>query len=305
MHVAVVGAGALGSVYGVALATRTDATVTFVVRAARVEETSAIIVERVKRDARDAIETPRRARSVPASADVIVLAVGTDDLDGLARTLGDSPAPIVVLTPMMPGDLTRMQAAFGSRVHAAMPAVVAYTRNDGVVRYWLPPVATRIDEPRAGRAGDCVRALARLLSSAGLRTQLAIGVGRTNPATTACFIPLAMALAVAGSLENLTRDRELMVLAARACAEGLAWARTHAMPDPELAIAPLLAMPWILPGMVALGSRLSAEGAFYAEEHFARKLDAQHRVMSRDLATLARESGLPHAALDALAARLA
>jgi hypothetical protein len=52
--------------------------------------------------------------------------------------------------------------------------------------------------------------------------------------------------------------------------------------------------------------RRSPEALFYAEEHFGRKLRAQHAVMAREIAALAEdEAGLSHDAFDALAARLA
>src|SRR3954471_8384762 len=121
MHIAVIGAGALGCVYGVRLALRTKSTVTFVVRPKRVDSTDPYVIESAWNDARETLEKPRRAAVVPDDADVILLAVGTEDLESLP--LGDSTAPIVILTPMMPQDWQRVRAAYGERALCAMPTM--------------------------------------------------------------------------------------------------------------------------------------------------------------------------------------
>ena len=195
MHVAVFGAGALGCVYGVRLATRTQTSVTFIVRPARVDSREPLVIERVKntKDRRDEIASPVRASEVPQDADVILLAVGTDDLEAIGPILDRSSAPIVVLTPMMPDDYARMRSAFGSRVLATMAGIVAYAKN-GVVRYWMPPVPTRIDEPRAGDDGEVVRALTKLFCESGIDAQLELAVHESNPATTVCMIPIGRAV---------------------------------------------------------------------------------------------------------------
>lgn len=307
MHVAVLGAGALGSVYGARLAVRARATVTFVVRPARADSRAPIVIERVKGDLREELATPARAAVVPPDADVVLVAVGTEDLDALRRPLGDTQAPLVVLTPMMPADWARVRAAFGARVLAAMPNVVAYARRQGdeeVVRYWLPPQPTRIDEPPAGAGGVAVRELARSLDDAGIGARLELAVHEANPATTVCFIAVGMAIAVAGSVDALVADHALLHTTAEACREGASLGRTIGRPEPWAAFAPLAAHPSTLRAGFALLRRLSPEGLFYAEEHFGRKLLDQHRVMAREMTALMRARGLPHAATLALATRL-
>lgn len=308
MHVAVLGAGALGAVYGLRLAVRGRASgtsVTFVVRPARASSREPLVIERVRGDLREVLEAPARASVVPGDADVVLVAVGTEDLDAVRAVLGGSEAPIVVLTPMMPRDFARMRAAFGPRVLAAMPSVVAYARKeDGVVRYWLPPARTRIDEPRAGAARELAHAFADALTDAGLPSRLELAVHDTNPATTACAIPLAMALCVAGSMRALADDEATCDLAARACAEGVAIGRRIGRPELGSMLAPALARPWALRATLRLLERMSPEAVYYAEEHFARKLRVQNRVMAREMVDLARDRGLTHEALDALAERL-
>lgn len=307
MHVAIYGAGALGSVYGVRLALRTSASVTFVVRAERARSRAPIVIERVKdvRDRREELSSPSLAAQIPGDADIILLAVGVEDLDALRPALEASSAPVVVLTPMLLADYARMRGAFGERVLAAMPAVVSYTRDDRVVRYWLPSRATRFDEPRAGTHGEIVRELAVLLGEAGLRTHLELGVHETNPATTVCMIPIGMSVGLAGGLAALAGDAELLALTARACREGVELGRSIGRPETGALLGPLLAKPFVMRAAAFAVRRLSPEALFYVDEHFGRKLRAQHRVMAREMAELARAKHVPHAAIDELAARLA
>jgi ketopantoate reductase len=306
MHVAVYGAGALGSVYGVRLAARTSASVTFIVRPPRVSERAPIVIERVKdvRDRREQIAVPARAAQIPGDADVILLAVGTEDLEAIRPVLDASSAPILVLTPMLPADYARMRDAFGPRVLAAMAGVVAYARGDGVVRYWVPPAPTRIDEPRAGGHGDVVRALCAMLDQAGLSAHLELGVHEANPATTVCMIPMGMAVGLAGGMEALAKDALLLALTARACREGVELSRRIGRAEAGALLGPLLATPLAMGAIVALVRRLSPEGLFYVDEHFGRKLRSQHRVMARAMVDLAIAKNVGHAAMDELATRL-
>ena len=316
MHVAVFGAGALGSVYGVRLALRTRARVSFVVRPSRVTSGDPLVIERVKnvRDRREEIAAPVRTSDVPGDADVILLTVGTEDLEAIRPILdassGPSPSrsarpPIIVLTPMMPADYARMRSAFGDRVLAALAGIVAYARKeDGVVRYWMPPVVTRIDEPRAGADGDVVRELATLLSDAGLNTHLELAVHETNPATTVCMIPIGMSVGLAGGMEELAKDDSLLALTSRACTEGLELARRIGRPEPGVMLAPLLARPLVMSTIVAALRRFNPEALFYIDEHFGRKLRAQNRVMAREIAELARTKQVAHKAIDELGLRL-
>jgi ketopantoate reductase len=307
MHVAVYGAGALGSVYGVRLAVRTSASVTFVVRRARVARgAEPIVIERVKnvRDRREELTSPSLAAAVPGDADVILLAVGTEDLEAIRPVLEGSSAPILVLTPMLPADYARMRAAFGVRVLAAMPGVVAYARADRVVRYWVPPAPTRIDEPRAGDHGEVVRATASMLSEAALATHLELGVHETNPATTVSMIPIGMAVGLAGGMEALAADPLLLALTSRACGEGVELGHRIGRSEAGARLGPLLATPLAMRVAVAALRRLSPEALFYVDEHFGRKLRGQHRMMAHAMVDLASQKNVGHAALRELATRL-
>ncbi len=306
MRVAVIGAGALGSVYGVRLAVRGGVDITFVVRPARVAETTPITIEAIRRNVRESIPDPARADAVPGDADVVLLAVGTEDLEALAPPLATTDAPIVVLTPVLPKAWAALRAAYGARVFAALPTVIAYTRKtDGIVRYWLPPAATKIDEPRRDdAAAGVVAELVDALGRAGLRARVELGVHETNPATTVSFIAIGMALCVAGSAAALAKDDALGELASRACREGVRLAHRIGTPEPLASLAPALASPWALELWLGALARLSPEAIVYAEEHFGRKLVRQHQQMAHDMIELAREKGVPHAALVALAEHL-
>ncbi|AKU97471.1 hypothetical protein AKJ09_04135 [Labilithrix luteola] len=298
------GAGALGSVYGVRLATRTNTTVSFVVRKRRVAERTSIVIERVRGNLREEIASPHRTDVIAGDVDLILLTVATDKLEETRSVLEQSDAPIVVLTPMMPQDYARMREAFGDRVLAGMPTVVAYAREN-VIRYWQPPEPTRIDEPRAGDRAAVVRALVRSLEEAGIPTHLEMAVHEINPATTVCFIPIGMLVAIAGSLERLARDPVLVDLAARACREGAELAPRLGHPMGLATFAPLLAHTLPLRATAAVLGRLSPEALTYVDVHFGRKLLTQHAAMARTMSDLARLKSTPHVALDELRDRLA
>jgi ketopantoate reductase len=306
VHVSVFGAGALGAVYGVRLAARTSTTVSFVVRPARVAESHPIVIESVRKEKRERIDDPIRVAKVPEDADVILLAVGTEDLDAIRAPIGDSEAPIVVLTPMLPKDWARVKEAFGERVLSAMPSVVAYARkDDGVVRYWLPPTPTRIDEPRGNAVNaEAVRALTKELDEAGLKSRLELGVHEKNPATTVCFIAIGMAVSIAKSAGALAEDEALATLTASACREGVRLAYRIGSPEAWAVLSPSLAAPWAMHAWIGALRKLSPEGLFYFEEHFGRKLREQHRVMAKEIIALLEEKLLPHEAWDVLARRL-
>lgn len=304
MHVAVYGAGALGSVYGVRLARRADVEVSFVVRASSVDVGAPLVIERVRRvePRRERIDVPRRVSAVPADADLILLAVGMEHLEDVRPVLAASDAPVVVLTPMMPDDWRAMRTLFGARVLAAFPGVAAYVRDDGITRYWQPPSPTLIDEPRADAV--LVRHFGSALTRAGLPTGFALGVHEMNPATTVILIPLGMTMALAGGLRPLTRDPILTRLATAAIQETRRLAPRLGKPMPGSTLLPAFIGPASLRLIADLLPRLSAEAAAFVDLHFGHKLVAQHRLMARRIVALAREKGTPHDALDEIERRL-
>lgn len=300
MHVALIGAGALGLVYGVRLAKRAGATVTFVVRPARVTSTEPYVIESAWTSQRETLEAPRRAAKVPADADVVLLAIGTEDLAAVDALVADTKAPIVILTPMMPQDWRRVHDAYGERVLAAMPTLSSYVRKeDGVVRYWLLPSPTLIDEPSPAR--PAIDDLVAELHRAGMKAKLERAVHDSNPATTVGFIAIGMGLAIAGHARALAEDERLLAVVSEACTEGGRLAHRIGKPQPLSLAFPIAtsrtALRWWL-------RALPSEARFFAEDHFGRKIAEQHRVMIRQMIELAEAHGLPHAAFDEIAKRL-
>lgn len=309
LRVAIVGAGALGSVYGVRLANRAGVDVTYVVRAKRLTDEAPLVIERARKSAeRESLAGYARDVRAPADTDIVLVTVGTEDLDSLGDALVSTDAELVFLTPALPGDEARLRYAFGDRVVPALPSVVAYTRGD-VVRYWLPPAPTRIEAESAaqrrahGRPSPRAR-LAAAMKSAGFGISLERDVQTTNAATTCSFIAIGMAVAIAGSVDALKDDEALMNLTAEACREGVRLGDRIGKAEPWAALAPSLAAPWAMRLWIGALERFLPEGLFYFEEHFGRKLRAQHQAMAFEMARLADARGIPHEAIDTIAARL-
>ncbi len=306
MHVAIVGAGALGRVYGVRLALRAGCGVTLVVRAERAADTRPIRIIRIDGDrAEDTWEGPVRSVRVPDDADVVLVAVRMEQLDASLSDLVDAgpDVPVVVLTPMMPADFARLARRHEGRIFAAMPNVVSYVNEDGACRYWLPRVAeTLIDEPKPANAA--ILGLVKELSAAGIAARLELRVHETNPATTVAFIPLAMAIDAAGGIDALLADTDLRDLAFRAVREGLGLSRRIGRAAAWAGVVARFSGPTTLRLGIALAKSRSPEAFAYVEAHFGRKLHAQNLVMATAIVDLAREKQTPHAALDALLTRL-
>jgi ketopantoate reductase len=304
MHVGIVGEGALGAVYGVRLA-RAGLEAAFVVRPGRESDTRPIAIERVDGDRRrDAIDAPVRVTDVPAYADVVLVCVRADQLSGaLVDLLRKAPdVPVVILTPMMPDSFARMRAGLGDRVYAAMPSAIAH-RQGNVVRYWLPALGTTlVDEGRP--TAPAVVSLVAHLNAAGVRARIEKAVHETNPATTACFIPLAMALDAAGSVTALLGDPALLAIALKSAAEGRALGHRIGNPAAWASFVSRFASPMMLGFGVRLARARSPEIMTYIEEHFGRKLHEQNVAMARTLIELARDRQMPHGALDKLLERL-
>lgn len=312
MHVAIVGQGALGSVYGARLALGSATLqsgspgavdVSFVVRPSRSEETTPISIVRVDDGSKHRLEAPRRITSIPSEADVVLLCVSVQDLAALVPLLRPSQTPIVALTPLLPSGRAALDEAFGSRVFSGMPSIAAYQSADGSVRYWLPRVATTlIEEPQP--MVPAVDALVRALVTAGVPSRLQRDTFGINAATTVTFLPIALALDVAGSAEALLEDRALSKLAIAGAREGQALGRLLGKPAPWAELLVHFVGPTMLKIGVALAKRRSPEAVRYVETHFGAKMHAQNVVMAEEIASLARERGLAHDALDALAERV-
>jgi len=301
MKVAVVGAGALGSVYGAHLALLGGCEVTVVGRSAG--PAAPVRLERVD-DGEVLVWAPaRKTDRVPAEADVVLLCVRYEQLDDAAGRAAGGSAPVVVMTPMMPQDHARLARALPGRVRAAMPSVVAYANEAGAIRHWLPRVATTLVEP--GDPPGAEQELPRRLERAGVHARLQTGVLERNVATTVSFIPLAMALDAAGSIDALLGDDALLSLAFAAVQQGRELGRAVGKAEAWASMLLRFVGPRTLKVGVGVARSRAPEAVHYVEEHFGRKLRAQNVLMAGRMVDLAREKGVRHDALEALRKRLA
>src|ERR1700735_3235260 len=99
MRVAIVGAGALGSVYGARLEKYAGCEVSVVARAPALP--NLVPLERVEDGEVLRWEVPARVTSAPTDADVILAFVRYEQLGTLPERVAMSTAPVVVMTPML------------------------------------------------------------------------------------------------------------------------------------------------------------------------------------------------------------
>ena len=293
MRIAIVGAGALGAVYGVRLAMVGAHDVAFVVREARAKKGGPLSLERVDgNEETHTLDAPRYVTEIPSDADVTLVTVRQDQLnDDLVKLLAPSAAPVAILTPMFPDDLSRLVAKLGPRIFPTMPSVVSYAKN-GVFRYWLPRSATtQIESANAPPALD---ALEKALSASGISAHKKNGVLPENVATMVSLMPLAFAIDLAGGIDALMHDDDLFDLAI----DGVKEARELAKMIGHPAKWANLLLPFVngftLKTAVGLVKSRSPEVVFYVEEHFGRKLHTQNLAMARWMTNAADE----HAADD-------
>jgi 2-dehydropantoate 2-reductase len=319
MHVTVLGAGALGRVYGVRLAAA-GVQVSFVVRPSRRAETYPFVVEQINgAQRRDLIEQPRRATKVPLDSTIILLTVRFDQIaqlqknepgDELASALREAPAvPLVVLTPMLPTQQAALEAAIGRRVVPAMPGVAGYIDDvdeRGVVRYWATGIAsTLLDEDASGPAHsgsrDALEVLARRLTNSGMPTRFEHNVGALNAASTVSFYPLIAAIdAGGGTIDGVLGDKDLFDTALNAANECGALAKKLGKVAPWAQVLTRFVGPYTIKPGVALARRLAPETVRFVERHFGPKLHAQHLAMGDTILGLGREHGIEMPALQRL-----
>jgi len=300
VRVCIVGAGALGSVYGARLARFASCEVSVVARS-----TGPAAHERLERvDDGEVLgwDVPPRVTEAPRLADVVLAFVRYEQLSTLPARVGGSQAPVVVMTPMMPQDHAELAAALPGRLVTGMPSVVSYRNDAGAIRYWLPRMATTFVEARETPGAEAE--LVARLERAEIRATLAPQVLERNVATTVSFIPIAMVLDVAGSAEALLADEALLSLALDAAAEGRELGKCVGKAEPWASMLLRFVGPRTLKMGVGLARSRAPEAVLYAEQHFGRKLHAQNVAMAGRMIDLARDKGVAAPALAALYARL-
>lgn len=309
MHVTIVGAGALGRIYGVRLAAQGEQ-VSFVVRASRVDETSPFVIERASADKRrDLIEHPHRVAEVPRATSAVLVAVRFDQLDEggtLASILRAAPpVPIVILTPLLPRQRAELEQKVGRSVTPGMPSASGYIDDREVVRYWIPRVAsTLIEEPEKGKDDASSRAaleeLARRIDRAGIGAHLARDVMSLNVATTTAFFPLVAAIDAGDGIEGVLADKELFATVIDAAKESDALAHKLGKVASWAGLLTRFVGPYTLKPGVTLAKSLAPEAVKFVDAHFGPKLHAQHLAMGESILALGRGHGTPMPALSRL-----
>jgi 2-dehydropantoate 2-reductase len=300
VHVCIVGAGALGSVYGARLARFAGCEVSVVARSPAPATRERL--ERVEDGEVLEWDVPPRVTEAPPLADVLLAFVRYEQLSTLPARVGRSQAPVVVMTPMMPQDHAELAAALPGRLVTGMPSVVSYRNDAGAIRYWLPRLATTFVDAREKPGAEAE--LVTRLDRAEIRAKLAPQVLERNVATTVSFIPIAMALDVAGSSEALLADDALLSLALDAAAEGRELGKRVGKAEAWASMLLRFVGPRTLKMGVGLARSRAPEAVLYAEEHFGRKLHAQNVAMAGRMIELARDKGVAAPALGELYAKL-
>jgi Ketopantoate reductase PanE/ApbA len=303
MRVAIVGAGALGSVYAARLALGGGCDVDVVARSAR--PLSRVRLERVS-DGEVLEWAPRETLDrVPPGAEVTIVCVRYEDLDSVVETSANSAATVVILTPMMPREHAKLALSMPGRVIPAMPSVVAYRNERGAVRYWLPRgAATLIDARGAAAAQPVVTELVARLGHSGIAARREVDVLSRNVATTVSFFPLAMALDAAGGLDALLGDAALLALGLEATEEGCELGRSVGKAEAWATMLLRFLGPLTLKAGVALARARAPEALRYVDEHFGRKLKSQNVAIGAAMVELAQERGTLATALKELLRRL-
>lgn len=320
MKIAIVGAGALGRIYGVRLAARHE--VVFVVRPARLGETEPFRVEHaVPLGAAHAIRAPRRVDSIPVDCDAAIVTLRFDTIvradDDLRRALAAPPRTLVVcLSPVFDAQRRTLDDVAGHPVVPALPGVSGYVDGRGVVRYWVPPVAPTLIDDGAVRWRDLPRSagaredrasregLVRALEEVRLPARLARDVAAVDAATTVSFFPAIAAVCAGGGLAGLAADPALLAIVVAAGHECARLAPHLGEPAPWAPLFQRLFAPAPLRASLAVGRLLASEPIRFVDEHFGPKLRDQHLAMGDEVAALASAQGVPTPALEALLARV-
>jgi hypothetical protein len=294
VRVAIVGAGALGSVYGARLAKHAGCDVSVVARSPA--PPSEVRLERIEDGEVLRWQVPARVTTAPADADVILAFVRYEQLATLPARIPPGAAPVVVMTPMMPQDHDLLAAALPGRIRTGMPSVVSYQNGAGAVRYWLPRVATTFVEAGPTESGPEAELVKRLVR-AEIGAKLARDVLERNVATTVSFIPLAMALDAAGGIDAALGDDALLALAFHAADEGRELGKHVGKAEAWASMLLRFVGPMTLKVGVGLARSRAPEAVAYVEQHFGRKLHAQNVAMAEKIVDLAMRKGTRHDAL--------
>jgi hypothetical protein len=247
---------------------------------------------------------PARVERTPADAQVILVCVRYEYLDAVVERVASSAAPVVIMTPLMPQDLTRLSAAMPNRVVVAMPSVTAYQNAANTIRYWLPHGSVTLVEATPAESRPELVELIAKLEMAGIAAKLEPNVLTRAVATTMSILPLAMAIDAAGGLDAALEDDALLSLAQEAAEEGRRLGSMFGKAEWWATLVPRFAGPRLLRAAAGLTRARFPETLTYVQHHFAHKLHEQNLLLSARILELAKERGGRYEALRELRSRL-
>jgi hypothetical protein len=303
MNVLVVGAGALGRVFGGRLAAG-GASVSVLVkpgqRSAAERGYPLLRLHRV-RSAVPAMFTPARvfadAGEVTGDWDAVWLcvhspALGEHWIEALRARIGS--ASVVTIGQGL-SDRTALERHWPSaQILELVPSLLAFEENTPAIAYWVPPGVPLQVAGEPGRAKQIVGALRR----GGLAAWYTGTRGRGS-LMAALNLPYFVALETAGwSFDRLETQLELPAAAAREAARVTAKALSTA-PPPSLATSP----PVVRIGLRVLRWLAPFDFEQYARRHFT-KIGAQTREMLDVWIETARSFGLSSAHIEQLRSAL-
>ncbi len=295
MKLAIVGVGALGSVYGGRLSRVAE--VTFVVRSLA-RAPAAIRLEHVTSGEVHELASPPAATEIPADVDAVLVAVRVDQLDdALWDKLARETSPdtiVVVLAPLLPHRYQHAREKLGDRVVPSMPGVVAYAKPCRI-RYWTPrPSPTQLEaRPEGDSKRESIQALVTKLREAGIHAEVSANVRGTNAAVTIAFFPMLTGIAAGGgSIDRMLADDRVMKLGFAAAKETRAIARSLGDLPAWGSLFFSFAGPFTARAGIKLGRSKAPEVFTFLEEHFGHKLVDQNLALFQDIERLADERGL-------------
>ncbi len=301
MHVAIIGAGTLGTVYGVHLA-HAGACVSFVVRSNHETPSRPALIENVSSRRQLSLPAPDKTTHVLPNTEVVLLCVRAENLnDVLDAHANASPAvPWISLTPLLPAALIRARDATRGRLVAAMPGVAAYQpEGSSVIRYWTPRwTPTLLDQSFATNAA--VLRWVSLARTSGIPAQFASNVDKLNPATTITFLPLVLLLDLSGGTVQQALASGMLDIASKAVRECRSIANTIGQVPAWAATAANLMRPASLRATIAMATMTYPEAIRFVERHFGRKTHVQNLGLAQDVIALGMQHHLDVTNLRAL-----
>jgi predicted dinucleotide-binding enzyme len=110
---------------------------------------------------------PKRASTLPDACDLAILAVPYERVHQATKQLVASSVPVLVLTPLLPLDLSELNTRLGAaRSMSRCPGVLAsYARGEAVVNHIMPKAAPTLLDARS--PAPPIENLARTLSVLG------------------------------------------------------------------------------------------------------------------------------------------